>query len=76
MLARRLKKKFSLKELENIFLESSKDLNGTICVKELKSLLKYMEIDLNNDEIEEIVMNEKTIIFNLSKSNRLIISHR
>jgi Ca2+-binding EF-hand superfamily protein len=74
MLARRLKKKFSLKELENIFLESSKDLNGTICVKELKSLLKYMEIDLTNDEIEEIVMNEKTIIFNLSKSNRLLIS--
>ena len=63
MLARRFKKAFSLKELEGIFLESSKDINGTISLKELKRVIKNMDIVLDEDELENRV-NKNEILIN------------
>ena len=63
MLARRFKKVFSLKELEEIFLESSKDINGTISIKELKRIIKNMDIVLDEDELENRV-NKNDLLIN------------
>ena len=55
MLARRFKKKISLKELEKMFMQSSNNKGGTISVKELKKIMRYIEIDLNEEELDEKV---------------------
>ena len=72
MLARRFKKAFSLKELEEIFLESSKDINGTISLKELKRIIKNMDIVLDEDELENRV-NKNELLINYKQNLKLIL---